>query len=54
MVHSRQATEALGLNTYAARTFVALVSLDEGTAQDVSEVAEVPQTRVYDAADELY
>ncbi|RLM62839.1 TrmB family transcriptional regulator [Halorubrum sp. Atlit-8R] len=46
--------KALGLSTYAARTFVALVSLGEGTAQDVSEVADVPRTRVYDAADELY
>ncbi|WP_418285083.1 TrmB family transcriptional regulator [Halorubrum sp. DTA46] len=45
--------KALGLSTYAARTFVALVSLDEGSAQDVSEVADVPRTRVYDAADEL-
>ncbi|MGB9985541.1 TrmB family transcriptional regulator [Salarchaeum japonicum] len=45
--------KALGLSTYAARTFVALVSLGEGTAQDVSDVADVPRTRVYDAADEL-
>ena len=45
--------KALGLSTYAARTFVALVSLGEGTAQDVSELADVPRTRVYDAADEL-
>lgn len=44
---------ALGLSTYAARTFVALVSLGEGTAQEVSDVADVPRTRVYDAADEL-
>jgi len=44
---------ALGLSTYAARTFVALVSLGEGTAEDVSEVADVPRTRVYDAAAEL-
>ncbi|WP_436908945.1 TrmB family transcriptional regulator [Halosimplex marinum] len=43
----------LGLSTYAARTFVALVELGEGTAQDVSEVADVPRTRVYDAATEL-
>jgi len=41
------------LSTYAARSFVALVSLGGGTAQDVSEVAEVPRTRVYDAVDEL-
>lgn len=45
--------KSLGLSTYAARTFVALVSLGEGTAQDVNEVADVPRTRVYDAADEL-
>jgi sugar-specific transcriptional regulator TrmB len=43
----------LGLSTYAARTFVALVSLGEGTAQDVSHVSDVPRTRVYDAAEEL-
>ena len=44
---------ALGLSTYAARTFVALVSLGEGTAQDVSEISDVPRTRVYDAVEEL-
>ena len=43
----------LGLSAYAARTFVALTALDEGTAQDVSDVAEVPRTRVYDAVTEL-
>lgn len=47
-----QLTE-LGLSTYAARTYVALVQLGEGTAEDVSTVAEVPRTRVYDAAEEL-
>ncbi|WP_276261486.1 TrmB family transcriptional regulator [Haloglomus litoreum] len=46
--------EHLGLSTYAARTFVALVELEFGTAQDVSEVADVPRTRVYDAVDELH
>lgn len=45
--------KSLGLSTYAARTFVALVSLGEGTAQDVSDVSEVPRTRVYDAVEEL-
>lgn len=45
--------KVLGLSTYAARTFVALVSLGDGTAQDVSDVADVPRTRVYDAANEL-
>lgn len=45
--------EELGLSAYAARTFVALVSLGTGTATDVSEIAAVPRTRVYDAVDEL-
>lgn len=45
--------EEFGLSTYAARTFIALVQLEAGTARDVSRVAEVPRTRVYDAAGEL-
>jgi sugar-specific transcriptional regulator TrmB len=43
----------LGLSTYAARTFVALVVLGDGTAQEVSDVTDVPRTRVYDAVAEL-
>ncbi|WP_313692335.1 TrmB family transcriptional regulator [Halorarum halobium] len=46
--------EHFGLSTYAARTFVALASLGTGTARDVSQVSEVPRTRVYDAIDELH
>lgn len=42
-----------GLSTYAARTYTTLVVLGSGTATDVSSVAEVPRTRVYDAAEEL-
>jgi len=45
--------ESLGLSAYAARTFVALVGLGGGTAQEVSEASDVPRTRVYDAAEEL-
>ena len=45
--------ERFGYSTYAARTFVALVTLDTGTAKDVSEVSDVPRTRVYDAIEEL-
>lgn len=45
--------EEFGLSMYAARTFVALTALGVGTARDVSDVAEVPRTRVYDAVDEL-
>jgi sugar-specific transcriptional regulator TrmB len=46
--------ERFGLSAYAARTFVALASLGMGTAKDVSQVSEVPRTRVYDAIDELH
>jgi sugar-specific transcriptional regulator TrmB len=45
--------EQFGLSTYAARTFVALLSLGFGTARGVSRVSEVPRTRVYGAVDEL-
>ena len=48
-----QQLEALGLSAYAARTFVALVRLGEGTAREVSDTTDVPRTRVYDAVDEL-
>ncbi|MFC7187230.1 TrmB family transcriptional regulator [Halorubrum yunnanense] len=46
--------ERFGLSAYAARTFVALSTLKSGTARDVSQVSEVPRTRVYDAVDELH
>lgn len=46
--------ERFGLSTYAARTFVALVGLGTGTAREVSQISEVPRTRVYDAVDELH
>lgn len=46
--------KALGLSTYAAQTFVALVGLGDGTAKDVSTVSDVPRTRVYDAVTELH
>jgi sugar-specific transcriptional regulator TrmB len=45
--------EQFGLSTYAARTFVALSSLGVATAREVSSVADVPRTRVYDAVAEL-
>lgn len=45
--------QTFGLSTYAARTFVALVSLGHGTAEDVSNTVSVPRTRVYDAVEEL-
>ncbi|SEP96690.1 TrmB family transcriptional regulator [Natrinema salaciae] len=44
----------LGLRTYEARCFVALTQLSEGTAKEISRVADVPQSRVYDVVDELH
>jgi len=41
--------QQLGLKEYEAKAFVALSRLPRGTARDVSEISEVPRTRVYDA-----
>lgn len=41
--------QQLGLKEYEARCFVGLTQLDRGTAKRLSEVTEVPRTRVYDA-----
>ncbi|RQG91564.1 TrmB family transcriptional regulator [Natrarchaeobius halalkaliphilus] len=41
--------QQLGLKEYEARAFVALSRLPRGTAKDISEISEVPRTRVYDA-----
>lgn len=46
--------KAFRLSTYAARTFVALSSLGSATAKEVSQVSDVPRTRVYDAVEELH
>ncbi|WP_256545675.1 TrmB family transcriptional regulator [Halobellus inordinatus] len=43
----------LGLATYEARVFVALVQLGSGTARDVAEIADVPRSQVYTTADDL-
>lgn len=41
--------QQLGLKEYEARCFVGLTRLDTGTAKKLSEITEVPRTRVYDA-----
>jgi len=43
----------LGLTTYEARVFLALQKLGSGTASEISEIAEVPRSQVYGAADDL-
>lgn len=39
----------LGLKEYESRCFLALTQLDGGTAKEISDVSDVPRTRVYDA-----
>ena len=41
--------QKLGLKEYEARCFVGLSRLSTGTAKKLSEITEVPRTRVYDA-----
>jgi sugar-specific transcriptional regulator TrmB len=41
------------LTEYEAKCFVALTRLREGTAKEVSEVADVPRARIYDSMDTL-
>lgn len=41
--------QELGLKEYEARCFLALTQLHEGTAKEISDISEVPRTRVYDA-----
>lgn len=47
------ALNSLGLTTYEARVFVALQKLGAGTASEVAEIAEVPRSQVYGAAEDL-
>ena len=47
------ALERLGLSNYEARVFVALQRLGVGTAKEIHEVAEVPRSQVYGAAESL-
>lgn len=41
--------QQLGLKEYEAKCFVGLSRLSTGTAKQLSEVTEVPRTRIYDA-----
>lgn len=41
--------QQLGFKEYEAEALVAVVALGVGTAKDVSDISEVPRTRVYDA-----
>ena len=47
------ALKRLGLTTYEARAFVGLQKLGAGTASEVADVADVPRSQVYGAAEDL-
>ncbi|MFB6164113.1 MAG: TrmB family transcriptional regulator [Haloarculaceae archaeon] len=48
-----RALEDVGLTQYEAECFVALTRVPQGTAKDVSQLSEVPRSRVYDAVERL-
>lgn len=48
-----QSLERLGLSNYEARVFIALQRLGSGTAKDVHDLADVPRSQVYGAAESL-
>jgi sugar-specific transcriptional regulator TrmB len=49
MEEAIEVLQQLGLKEYEARCFVGLSKLETGTAKRLSELTEVPRTRVYDA-----
>lgn len=46
--------EELGLTEYEARCFVALSRVEKASAKEVSDLSDVPRSRVYDAVDRLH
>lgn len=51
--HAIDGLKRLGLTTYEARVFLALQKLGRGAASEVSNVADVPRSQVYGAAEGL-
>ena len=47
--HAIELLQQLGLKEYEARSFVALAPRESATAKEISDISEVPRTRVYDA-----
>lgn len=48
-----KALDELGLTEYEARCFVALTRISKGTAKEISQVADIPRSRVYDTIERL-
>jgi len=53
MTDPTAALQRLGLSTYEASVFVALQRVDSATASDVADLADVPRSQVYGAAEDL-
>lgn len=49
-----KALEELGLSNYEAKCFVALCHVPQGTAKEISQISEVPRSRVYDTVNRLH
>ena len=49
-----EAVTQLGLTEYEARCFVALTRLAQGTAKEISQLSDVPRSRVYDTVERLH
>lgn len=49
-----EALVQLGLTEYEAKCFVALVRVEQGTAKEVSQLSDVPRSRVYDTVERLH
>jgi HTH-type transcriptional regulator, sugar sensing transcriptional regulator len=47
------ALSELGLTEYEARCFVALTKISTGTAKEISQVSDIPRSRVYDTIERL-
>ncbi len=45
--------QQLGFSKYEAHSYVSLLRLGSGTARELSEISEVPRTRIYDAIESL-
>ncbi|WP_192498322.1 TrmB family transcriptional regulator [Halorussus halophilus] len=51
--HAITSLQELGLSGYEAKCFVGLTRLSSGTAKEISEITDVPRSRVYDSVEKL-
>lgn len=51
--HAITSLQELGLSGYESKCFVGLTRLSAGTAKEISEITDVPRSRVYDSVEKL-